>query len=170
MVLRGGTSGVNYHSEAVETTVAKLKLLGLNSKVMVDFSHGNSQKNFRNQSKACEDVAKQIESGSTNILGVMIESNIMEGSQTLTSESKQQVPTGLIFSIINNCTRVKVVNYASLHIDQKAHCCVVFCTAVRRLKWGVSITDQCVGAEETVRMLQRLACAVERRRPKDPLN
>ena len=53
----------------------------MNSKVVVDCSHGNSNKLHSNQPKVVADVAAQIAGGSTKIFGVMIESNIEEGNQ-----------------------------------------------------------------------------------------
>lgn len=62
--------------------MAKLHQANVNERVIIDCSHGNSQKNFRNQSRVCESVAKQIQDDcSRKILGVMIESHIHEGAQ-----------------------------------------------------------------------------------------
>ena len=53
---------------------------------MVDFSHGNSQKNHENQKLVCKSIANQIEKGNMHITGVMIESHLKEGNQKM-SES-----------------------------------------------------------------------------------
>jgi 3-deoxy-7-phosphoheptulonate synthase len=51
---------------------------------MIDFSHANSNKDYRRQSIVCHDVAGQIAAGDKRIMGVMIESNIVAGAQKLT--------------------------------------------------------------------------------------
>ena len=83
IILRGGNDGPNYSKEHVDQVVDQLNNEKLLPKVMVDFSHANSQKQFKNQLKVGEDVAKQIENGSEDIFGVMIESNINEGNQAV---------------------------------------------------------------------------------------
>ena len=113
IILRGGKDGTNYSKEQVERTCDRLKRKGLVSKVMVDFSHANSEKQFKNQLKVGADVASQIENGSESIFGVMIESHINEGNQ-------------------------KVGPLTSL-------------------KYGVSITDSCIGWNDTEELLRALA-------------
>jgi 3-deoxy-7-phosphoheptulonate synthase len=83
IILRGGNDGPNYSKEHIDQVVAQLNNEKLLPKVMVDFSHANSQKQFKNQLKVGEDIAKQIENGSEDIFGVMIESNINEGNQAV---------------------------------------------------------------------------------------
>ena len=61
--------------------VKNLKAKGLVSRVMVDFSHANSEKQFKNQIKVGENIANQIENGSDSVFGVMIESHLNEGNQ-----------------------------------------------------------------------------------------
>jgi 3-deoxy-7-phosphoheptulonate synthase len=56
---------------------------GVPPRIMIDCSHANSNKDYRRQSIVCHDVAGQIASGNRNILGVMIESNLVAGSQKL---------------------------------------------------------------------------------------
>ncbi len=81
IILRGGADGPNYSKKHVESASEQLLADGLNHRVMVDFSHANSEKQFKNQLKVGIDVAEQITSGSQKIFGVMIESNINEGNQ-----------------------------------------------------------------------------------------
>ena len=50
---------------------------------MVDMSHGNSSKQHKKQLEVCEDISKQIALGEDRITGVMIESNIEEGNQSV---------------------------------------------------------------------------------------
>jgi 3-deoxy-7-phosphoheptulonate synthase len=81
LILRGGSKGTNYDGESVAAAVRMLEKAQVNAKVVVDCSHGNSNKLHTNQSKVAEDVAAQLAQGSTKIFGVMIESNIEEGNQ-----------------------------------------------------------------------------------------
>lgn len=79
VVLRGGKRGTNYDRKSVQEVKEELQKSSLNTKIMVDCSHGNSQKNFRNQTKVANVLGEQIAAGEMAIMGVMIESNIKEG-------------------------------------------------------------------------------------------
>lgn len=81
IILRGGADGPNYDKGCIKATCQQLESEGLTPRVMVDFSHANSQKKFKNQMLVGEEIARQISSGSDKIFGVMIESNINEGCQ-----------------------------------------------------------------------------------------
>src|ERR1700760_2147413 len=83
VILRGGTKMVNYTAEAVADPCRQLEQAGLPPRVMIDCSHANSGKDHKRQSIACRDIAAQIASGNRNIIGVMLESNLIEGAQTL---------------------------------------------------------------------------------------
>jgi 3-deoxy-7-phosphoheptulonate synthase len=120
VILRGSSKGPNFQAEAVAEVVEALRKAGLPPHVMVDCSHGNSGKDHRNQPLVAEDLACQIENGSAAITGVMLESHLVEGSQSV---SPNQAPC-----------------------------------------YGQSITDSCIDWETTVRVLDRLAAAVRRRR------
>ncbi|KAH3673703.1 hypothetical protein WICMUC_003519 [Wickerhamomyces mucosus] len=120
VILRGGKKGTNYDEKSVAE--AKVKL-GESGVLMIDCSHGNSNKDYRNQPIVSKEISRQISAGEDKIIGVMIESHINEG--------KQAVPEN----------------------GGKA-----------ALKYGVSITDGCVGWDTTVSMLTELAEAVKQRR------
>lgn len=120
VILRGSGQGPNYDAASIAAVVQSLTAAGLPPYVMVDCSHGNSSKDYRNQPLVAEDLARQIETGTRAIAGVMIESHLVEGSQAVT---QGQAST-----------------------------------------YGQSITDSCIGWESTVRVLDRLAAAVKRRR------
>lgn len=81
VVLRGGSDGPNYDASSVTAATAKLEAAGICSKVLVDCSHGNSNKDHRNQGPVMREVASQIAAGNQDILGVMIESNLVAGRQ-----------------------------------------------------------------------------------------
>ena len=82
IILRGGTSP-NYKSEDIESASKVLNSSGLLDTIMVDMSHGNSSKQHKKQLEVCEDISKQIALGENRITGVMIESNIEEGNQSV---------------------------------------------------------------------------------------
>ncbi|HQT81645.1 MAG: 3-deoxy-7-phosphoheptulonate synthase [Ferrovum sp. 37-45-19] len=84
VILRGGKS-TNYDAESIEMANAELVKAGLSAKVMIDFSHANSQKDPQKQLIVSENVANQIIQGEKRIMGVMIESHIVGGRQDLES-------------------------------------------------------------------------------------
>ncbi|KZF26818.1 DAHP synthase [Xylona heveae TC161] len=122
VILRGGKQGTNYDAKSITDAKAKLAKTGTRQRLMVDCSHGNSEKNHNNQPKVAKVLADQITKGETGIMGVMIESNIHEGNQKVGPDGKDG------------------------------------------LKYGVSITDACIGWEDTQRVLETLAVAVRERR------
>ena len=83
VILRGSSEGPNHDPEHVAAAAANLEAAGLPGVVMVDCSHGNSRKDFRRQPAVADEVASQIESGDRAITGLMLESHLVEGSQSL---------------------------------------------------------------------------------------
>ena len=81
VILRGSDSGTNYDHVCIDSVKKLLDKKGVKTRILVDCSHGNSGKNFKNQPLVLESVMKQIENGETSICGVMIESHINEGQQ-----------------------------------------------------------------------------------------
>ncbi|OBT98673.1 3-deoxy-7-phosphoheptulonate synthase [Pseudogymnoascus verrucosus] len=122
VILRGGTKGTNFDAKSIAEAKAALQKAGVRERLMVDCSHGNSQKDHRNQPKVAAVLAEQIAKGETAIMGVMIESNINEGNQKVPKEGKEG------------------------------------------LKYGVSITDACIGWDDTESVLASLAEACKKRR------
>ena len=86
LVLRGGKSGTNYHSEAVSSVAQELSQAGLVDRLMVDCSHDNSNKDFRRQVDVLKNVAGQVRHAPTNVMGVMLESHLIEGNQKLVGD------------------------------------------------------------------------------------
>jgi len=119
IILRGGKEP-NYSAEHVSDIKNQLEASGLRQKVMIDFSHANSSKQYQRQMVVSEDVSAQIAGGEHAIFGVMIESHLVEGRQDLVDG---QAPT-----------------------------------------YGQSITDACIGWNDTETVLRQLADAVEKRR------
>ncbi len=81
VILRGGKAP-NYGPEDVAKCEKEMAQAGLNPSLMVDCSHGNSNKDFRRQPAVAESVVAQIKDGNRSIIGLMIESNIHEGNQS----------------------------------------------------------------------------------------
>jgi len=120
IILRGGNGQPNYDALSVQRAAEALKAAGCAPRIMVDFSHANSLKQYRRQTVVGEDVANQIAEGDPRIFGVMIESHLNEGQQAVKAD--------------------------------------------KPLAYGVSITDACLGWEDSVVLLHRLADAVRARR------
>jgi len=121
IILRGG-SKPNYDAASVDAAAKGLAEAGIPSRLMIDFSHGNSSKKPEKQVEVGDDVARQIAGGDARIFGVMVESHLKAGRQDL-------VPG-------------------------------------KELVYGVSITDGCIGWEESSKLLGVLAGAVRERRVK----
>jgi 3-deoxy-7-phosphoheptulonate synthase len=87
IILRGGKSP-NYDEDSINQTLTALKEAEVNESIMVDASHGNSQKKFKEQINVIKNIGDQISSGNHNLKGVMIESHINEGNQSISSNLK----------------------------------------------------------------------------------
>ncbi|MGB9098639.1 3-deoxy-7-phosphoheptulonate synthase AroG [Erwinia sp.] len=119
IILRGGKEP-NYSAHHVSAVKSGLEKAGLDPQVMIDFSHANSSKQFQKQLVVSDDVSQQIAGGDKAIIGVMIESHLVEGNQSLESGEP--------------------------------------------LVYGKSVTDACIGWEDTEKVLRQLADAVQSRR------
>ncbi|KAG6908476.1 hypothetical protein DXG01_004479 [Tephrocybe rancida] len=95
VILRGGTKGPNYASEFVKDAAKTILKKREWASIMVDCSHGNSQKNHNNQPRVVDDICAQLGAGEKNITGVMIESHINEGRQDVPAEG----PAGLKYGV-----------------------------------------------------------------------
>lgn len=83
LVLRGGKDGPNHGPEEVARAVALLGAADLPPVVLIDCSHGNSRKQAARQPLVADEVARQVAAGARAIIGVMVESNLLGGSQKL---------------------------------------------------------------------------------------
>jgi len=110
LVLRGGRSGPNYSAAGLEDCINRLTAAKLPPRLMVDCSHANSNKDFRLQHVCWDDCIAQRLKGNKNIVGLMLESNLSAGNQTLTND-------------------------------------------LSKLQYGISITDGCIGWDETERLI-----------------
>jgi 3-deoxy-7-phosphoheptulonate synthase len=83
VILRGGRQVTNYDAASVASTAVQMVKTGVQPRIMIDCSHANSGKDHRKQGSVCRAVSEQITSGERRIMGVMIESNLVAGSQSL---------------------------------------------------------------------------------------
>jgi 3-deoxy-7-phosphoheptulonate synthase len=119
IILRGGKSP-NYDSASVQAACAELARAGLPERLMIDCSHANAAKDYRRQAAVAADIGRQVAAGERRIVGVMVESHLLEGRQEL--------------------------------------------EAGKPLAFGQSITDACLGWDDSVKLLEGLATAVSERR------
>ncbi len=83
LILRGGSNGPNYRKQDIQRATAQMQNAGINSSIVVDCSHGNSEKDYRKQAQVINDVCQQIEDHGSVIRGVMIESFLQAGKQNM---------------------------------------------------------------------------------------
>ena len=126
VILRGGKAP-NYDAASVAAACQDLAAAQLPATLMVDCSHANSSKQHQKQQEVARDVAAQIAGGSRSVFGLMIESNIVAGTQKFTPGKDQ--PSSL--------------------------------------EYGKSITDACLGWQDSLQTLDELAAAVQARRTLD---
>ncbi|MFC2611940.1 MAG: 3-deoxy-7-phosphoheptulonate synthase AroG [Eikenella corrodens] len=79
-ILRGGKEP-NYSAEHVKAAAEQLDKAGVTPRLMVDFSHANSRKDYSRQMEVARDVTAQLQNGEQNIMGIMVESHLVEGRQ-----------------------------------------------------------------------------------------
>lgn len=112
VILRGGKQP-NYQAEHVASCEQSMAEAGLVAALMVDCSHGNSNKDYRRQPIVAREVMRQISEGNRSIIGLMLESHLFEGNQSAELEPAKR-------------------------------------------QYGVSVTDACIGWDETQNLLTEL--------------
>lgn len=88
IVLRGGKHP-NYDPESVSLCEKALKEAGLRQEIMIDCSHGNSKKDPKRQPIVFQETMKQVKEGNSSIIGMMLESNLFEGNQSIPPDLKE---------------------------------------------------------------------------------
>jgi len=83
VILRGGESGPNHDAVSVQKAASAMRTAGIAPRLMVDASHGNSSKDYRRQPTVVRDVAAQLIEGERAIVGMMMESFLVDGRQDL---------------------------------------------------------------------------------------
>ncbi|GLI81108.1 3-deoxy-7-phosphoheptulonate synthase [Penicillium ochrochloron] len=101
VIMRGGKQGTNYDRKSIQQARDSLAAKKQREVVMVDCSHGNSNKNHRNQPIVAKDVGEQLRGSQDAIIGVMIESNLGEGNQKVPAEGPSGLRRGV--SITDAC-------------------------------------------------------------------
>ena len=86
IILRGSKTGPNYSTQDLSEVSHDLNAAKLTTGIMIDCSHGNSQKDHTRQPKVAKEVAEQIAHGNHDIIGVMLESHLMAGNQSLSNK------------------------------------------------------------------------------------
>ena len=81
LILRGGSNGPNYDNDHIQSVSQQMLDTGIRNSIIIDCSHGNSNKDYRNQTLVVDNICQQLENTSSNISGVMIESHINAGKQ-----------------------------------------------------------------------------------------
>ncbi|MFN6036639.1 MAG: 3-deoxy-7-phosphoheptulonate synthase, partial [Dolichospermum sp.] len=99
VILRGGTQP-NFDAENIKLVEEQLKAAKLSPRIVVDCSHGNTNKDYRLQSMVFENIIQQILDGNSSIVGMMLESNLYEGSQTITG-NREELKYGV--SVTDKC-------------------------------------------------------------------
>ncbi len=146
VILRGGARGPNFDRASVADVLAQLAASGVGERVMVDASHGNSERDHLRQLEVVKDLAAQVAEGQRGIAGVMIESFLVAGRQELPT------PDGAPSAGAAPSTETRTPSAATS-------------SQVRdRLTFGQSITDPCIGWGETETALETLAQSVRARR------
>jgi 3-deoxy-7-phosphoheptulonate synthase len=113
LILRGGSTP-NYDKASVENAQRQLEKAALHPAIVVDCSHGNSNKDYARQVIVLHDVVEQVVDGNTSIVGVMLESNLMEGAQKPNPDpAKMQYGQSITDSCISWETTDKVLRDAA---------------------------------------------------------
>ncbi|MBI5261669.1 MAG: 3-deoxy-7-phosphoheptulonate synthase [Bradyrhizobium sp.] len=109
LILRGGRTP-NFDAASVDAAAGELLRAGVSTPIMIDTSHANSSKQPENQPLVAADIARQLASGESRIMGVMIESNLVAGRQ----DAKPDVALTYGQSITDGCidwaTTVRVLH------------------------------------------------------------
>ncbi|KAB2642424.1 MAG: 3-deoxy-7-phosphoheptulonate synthase [Verrucomicrobia bacterium] len=120
LILRGGKAGPNYDQASIDEVETMLRKQELPPYVMVDCSHGNSSKDYRNQPKVARNLCQQLAAGSRAITAVMIESNLVSGNQPAGSDLSRLVyGQSVTDACINWDSTVEVLDELALAVRQR---------------------------------------------------
>ncbi|MCI2811146.1 3-deoxy-7-phosphoheptulonate synthase AroG [Eoetvoesiella caeni] len=118
VILRGGKVP-NYDAENVEQACQVLAKAGLPQRIMIDASHANSNKDYRNQPLVLDDVARQMEGGEARICGVMVESHLVGGRQDLVAGQPLTYGQSITDGCIDWDTSVQVLERLALAVRNR---------------------------------------------------
>ena len=119
IILRGGSAGTNYDAKSVDASCAALTKAGLVPQVMIDFSHANSSKQHKRQIVVGQDVGHQIAGGDERIMGVMIESHLVEGRQDIGPREKMVYGQSVTDACIHWDDTTEVLRHLAASVEQR---------------------------------------------------
>lgn len=120
LVLRGGKAGPNYDAKHIDWAAKELLRLNLNARVMVDCSHANALKDYNRQVQVLEAIAQQLHEGQRHLLGVMIESHLVAGNQSIPDNL-----TNLVYgqSVTDPCVDIQTTASMLRHLAKAVRHC-----------------------------------------------
>ncbi|MBA6364816.1 3-deoxy-7-phosphoheptulonate synthase [Colwellia sp. BRX8-4] len=118
VILRGGKEP-NYHAENISKTGEVLAKAGLDNRIMIDCSHGNSFKDHKKQIDVARSLRAQMEQGDNAIFGVMVESFLVEGNQKVVDVNKLTYGQSITDACINLDTSVSLLDELSAAVQAK---------------------------------------------------
>jgi len=118
VILRGGKEP-NYDAASVDAACTDMAKAGIPARVMIDFSHGNSRKEYQRQMEVSTDVAAQLANGEERIMGVMVESHINAGRQDLVAGKPLDYGVSITDACINWEDSVKLLDQLAEGVRQR---------------------------------------------------
>lgn len=117
VILRWWKNWTNYDKNSVNQVINELEKNNIDSWIMIDCSHANSEKNHKNQEKVCKYVANQIEAWNKKIMSVMIESNLKEWAQKFDPETDDKTKLISWLSITDACVDLETTTNMLSNLD-----------------------------------------------------
>ena len=123
LILRGGNrTGPNYQASQIETVLKKLAEVNLPQKLIVDCSHGNSEKDHARQANVAKNLTEQIAAGQHGIAGVMLESHLVAGRQDYSSEGDNVYGQSITDACIDIPTTTAILTNLSQAVQMRRKC------------------------------------------------
>jgi len=120
LILRGGSSGPNYDEDSVASASALLEVAGLRSNIVIDCSHANSNKDHKRQPIVFRETIRQRNAGNAGVVGLMLESHLNEGNQSLGDLSELAYGVSITDACINWETTEELLHEAYSALGEKA--------------------------------------------------
>lgn len=112
IVLRGGTRGTNFDETSVKAAVDSVAVRRVARPIMVDCSHGNSEKDHNRQPIVAEEILRQFQNGQQAIMGIMVESHLNEGRQDWSPDGRMQYGVSITDACVDWETTERLLNAA----------------------------------------------------------
>jgi len=120
LILRGGSSGPNYDEESVASASALLEIAGLRPNVVIDCSHANSSKDHNRQPIVFREAIRQRVEGNEGVIGLMLESHLHEGNQSMGDLSELKYGVSITDACINWESTENLLREAHVTLGKKA--------------------------------------------------